>query len=73
MGYVNVIAYIFYCVYGTDAIILVVYAKDSYSKWFYTWLSEFWWFSWFLIFSGIYWYVSNYICVMKGPKYGVNF
>ena len=68
-GYVKVIAYIFYCVhllYGTNIIILVMYAKDSYSEWFYTWLIEFWWFCWFLVFSGICWYMSNYMCVWEG-------
>lgn len=50
--------------------------KDSYNKWFYTWLSEFRWFSRFLILNGIYWYVGNYVITCKsgkGPKYKVKF
>ena len=56
----------FNCIYllcSTDTIILVIYAKDSYSEWFYTWLAKFLWICWFLIFSGVCWYVSNYMCV----------
>ena len=46
----------FYCIYllfSTGIIILVLYANDSYSEWSYTWLAEFVWFCWFLIFSGV--------------------
>ena len=67
--YVKVITCIFYCVhlfYGTDVVMSVVYAKDSNSKWFYTWLAEFWRFSWFLVFSGICRYISDYMCVWEG-------
>ena len=73
MGYVKVVACIFYCVYllcGTNAIIPMMYTKDSYNKWFYMWLVELWSYSWFLIFSGICRYVSNYMCMGGGLNMG---
>ena len=61
-GYVKVVAYISYCIYlfcNNDTIILVMYAKDSHSEWFYMWLIEFLWFFWFITFNGVCWYLSN--------------
>ena len=66
----------FYCIHllcSTDTIILMMHAKNSYSEWFYTWLAKFLWFCWFLVFSGVCWYVSNCMCVCEGPKCGVKF